>query len=185
MFVYRRRRYIPFFSVTLVALLYTHLWSAFFVIGARVTVARLAAGCAATSGASCCATRCSASALAFLLYLPWLPTALYQLKHTAAPWAQGPTWRAAQQIPHTLAGGWREIYITAIVAAVGIFIAWRSAMAERGPRRGLGRARAAGDDGRAGVDDLERLGRVGAALLRDLRRPVPDLASAGRSRAPA
>jgi hypothetical protein len=63
---------------------------------------------------------------AFVLYLPWLPTALYQVRHTAAPWASGPTWRAAQQIPHTLAGTSREIYLTAIVAAVGIFLAWRA-----------------------------------------------------------
>jgi mannosyltransferase len=45
-FAQRERRYLPFFAVSLAALLYTHLWAAFFVMAA---------------GASCCATRCSAS----------------------------------------------------------------------------------------------------------------------------
>ncbi|MFL5841147.1 MAG: glycosyltransferase family 39 protein [Thermoleophilaceae bacterium] len=124
-FVYRRRKYIPWFALTLAALLYTHMWSAFFVLGAGVSALWIVL-----------LRRDDRSALlrdallgfggAFLLYLPWLPTALYQVKHTGAPWSQGPTWRAAQQIPHTLAGGWREIWITAIVAAVGIFVAWRA-----------------------------------------------------------
>jgi mannosyltransferase len=123
-FFYGRRRYIPWFALTLAALLYTHIWSAFFVLGAGVSTlwiiwlrrdARkdLLRDAALGFGG------------AFLLYLPWLPTALYQLKHTGAPWSQGPTWRAAQQIPRTLAGSWREIWITTIVAAVGIFLAWR------------------------------------------------------------
>ncbi|MEA2483174.1 MAG: mannosyltransferase, partial [Thermoleophilaceae bacterium] len=37
-FVRRERRYIPFFAVALVALLYTHLWSAFLVIGVGLTI---------------------------------------------------------------------------------------------------------------------------------------------------
>src|SRR5436190_24316547 len=40
-FVQRERRYIPFFSLALVALLYTHIWSAFYVLAALVTVAVL------------------------------------------------------------------------------------------------------------------------------------------------
>jgi mannosyltransferase len=62
---------------------------------------------------------------AFLLYLPWIPTAVYQVKHTAAPWASGPTWRAAQQIPQSLAGGKHEWPIAAIVVVVGMVVAWR------------------------------------------------------------
>jgi hypothetical protein len=119
-FVQRERRWLPFFAVSLAALLYTHLWSAFFVIAALAVTLVLARrqrelirdGLFGFGGA-------------FLLYLPWLPTALYQVKHTAAPWAQGPTWRAAQQIPQSLAGGKHEWPITAIVIAAGIVLAWR------------------------------------------------------------
>jgi mannosyltransferase len=119
-FVQRDRRYIGFFAVSLAALLYTHLWSAWVVLS--------------TAGVLLVLMRRDRSLLrdgllgfggAFLLYLPWLPTALYQVKHTAAPWASGPTWRAAQQIPQSLAGGKYEWPITAIVVVVGLVIAWR------------------------------------------------------------
>jgi mannosyltransferase len=123
-FVLRERRYIPFFAVSLVLMLYTHLWSAFFVLGAGTTVLWLL-----------WRQRAERRGLfrdallgfggAFVLFLPWLPTTLYQLKHTAAPWANGPTYRAYQQIPHTLAGGKYELPETVIVVLVGLFIAWR------------------------------------------------------------
>src|SRR3954471_1317290 len=38
-FVQRRRKYLPFFAVALAALLYTHIWSAFYVLAALITVA--------------------------------------------------------------------------------------------------------------------------------------------------
>jgi hypothetical protein len=131
-FVYRRRRYLPWFAVSLVALLYTHIWSAFFVLGAGASVLWII-GLRRGERKELLRDAALGFGGAFLLYLPWLPTAVYQIKHTAAPWAQGPTWRAAQQIPHTLVGGSREIYITSIVTAVGIFLAWRA-------RRGVDRA---------------------------------------------
>src|SRR3954463_5078673 len=37
-YVQRRRRYIPFFAVSLAALLYTHIWSAFWVLAALAVV---------------------------------------------------------------------------------------------------------------------------------------------------
>jgi hypothetical protein len=124
-FVYRRRRYLPLFAVTLVALLYTHLWSAFFVLGAGASLLWLL-WLRRDERRELFRDALLGFGGAFVLYLPWLPTALYQVRHTAAPWAAGPTWRAAQQIPHTLAGTSREIYLTSIVAAVGIFLAWRA-----------------------------------------------------------
>src|SRR3954454_1482763 len=38
-FVQRRRKYLPFFAIALAALLYTHIWSAFYVLAALITVA--------------------------------------------------------------------------------------------------------------------------------------------------
>jgi mannosyltransferase len=128
-FVYRRRRFIPWFAVSLVALLYTHLWSAFFVLGAGASILWLL-WLRRDERRELLRDALLGFGGAFLLYLPWLPTAIYQVRHTAAPWAQGPTWRAAQQIPHALDGSWREIWITAIVAAVGVFAAWRARRSE-------------------------------------------------------
>jgi hypothetical protein len=128
-FVLRHRGYLPLLAVTLVAMLYTHLWSAFFVLGAGVTVLWLI-GRGRGQRRELFRDAVIAFGGAALLFLPWLPTALYQLQHTAAPWAAGPTWRAAQQIPHTLIGKDREIAITAIVTAIGLGLAFR----ERGRR---------------------------------------------------
>jgi hypothetical protein len=117
-FVQRERKYIPFFSLSLVGLLYTHIWSAFYVIAALIVVAVMI-----WRHRELLRDALLGFGLAFLLYLPWLPTALYQVKHTGAPWAQGPTWRAAEQIPRTLAGGKYEVPITTIVVLVGLVIA--------------------------------------------------------------
>jgi mannosyltransferase len=119
-FVQRERRYIPFFAVSLALLLYTHLWSAFFVLGTLVVLLFLM-----RRQRDLLRDALLGYGGALLLYLPWIPTALYQVRHTAAPWAMGPTWRAAQQIPQSLAGGKFEWPITAIVAAVGLVVAFR------------------------------------------------------------
>src|SRR3954454_18151488 len=117
-FVQRRRAFLPAFALALAALLYTHIWSAFYVLAALATV-----GVMIWRRRELLRDALLGFGGAFLLYLPWLPTALYQVRHTAAPWAQGPTWRAAQQIPRTLAGGKYEVPITAIVVVVGIVVA--------------------------------------------------------------
>jgi hypothetical protein len=101
-------------------MLYTHLWSAFFVLAAGVTVLALM-----RRHRELFRDALLGFGGAFLLYIPWLPTAIFQIKHTAAPWAAGPTWRAAQQIPQSLAGGKYEWPITAIVAVAGLVVAWR------------------------------------------------------------
>ena len=156
-FVQRERRYIPFFAVSLAALLYTHLWAAFFVLASgalwlgfvwfqrseRKQLFR--DGLLGFGGA-------------FLLWLPWLPTAIYQLQHTAAPWAHGPTWRAAQQIPLTLGGGKYEWPITAIAALVGLVVAWR--VRARGERA----AESVGGGGLLAVRN-DRAGWIAFALL--------------------
>jgi len=146
-FVERQRRYIPFFAIALAALLYTHLWAAFFVLGTMLTIAVMAWRRRAERRALV-HDALLAFGGAFLLYIPWLPTALYQLKHTAAPWAQGPTWRAAEQIPQAIAGGTYERPITAIAAIVGLVVAWL--IRRRGPRvaasvGGSGRLAVTGD----------------------------------------
>jgi mannosyltransferase len=119
-FVQRRRGFLPLFAISLAALLYTHIWGAFVVLACGVVALALA-----WRRRELFRDLLLGFGGAFLLYLPWLPTALYQVKHTAAPWATGPTWRAAQQIPQSLAGGKFEWPITAIVAVAGLVVAWR------------------------------------------------------------
>jgi uncharacterized membrane protein len=125
-FVNRRRNYLPWFAITLVAMLYTHLWSAFFVLGIGATTVWLIWRSKGDERRGLRRDALLGFGGAGLLYLPWVPTALSQLKHTAAPWAVGPTWRAAQQIPRTLVGSNREAIITAIVVVVGMTLTYRA-----------------------------------------------------------
>src|SRR3954462_1378592 len=75
-FVQRRRRFLPFFALSLAALLYTHLWAAFVVLACGVV------GLALTwRRRELFRDLLLGFGAAFLLFLPWLPTALYQVKH--------------------------------------------------------------------------------------------------------
>jgi mannosyltransferase len=145
-FVQRRRGYIPLFAVSLVSLLYTHIWSAFYVLGAGASILWLL-WLRRDERRELFRDALFGFGLAFLLYLPWLPTALYQVRHTGAPWAQGPNWRASQQLPRTLAGGqWREVAMITLVALAGIVVALRErkrAAESRAPAEAAERDRAA------------------------------------------
>jgi hypothetical protein len=77
-----RRRYLPLLVLSLVLLLYTHNWALFLCAGfgvATLVFAREHWREAAVAGAA-----------TLLLYVPWLPTLFFQLRHTGAPWAMRP-----------------------------------------------------------------------------------------------
>ena len=111
-FVYRRRRYLVLFSVSLALLLYTHNWALFLTVAALVAVGLCAffahdRGRLLTDAAICFAAAGAA-------YVPWLPSLLYQRAHTGAPWAPKPTLLEARDQLAGLVGGF------AVVAAVGL-----------------------------------------------------------------
>ncbi len=103
-FVFRRRRYLPLFVASLTAVLYTHNWGLFL-------------GLTAFGAYLICVWQASADrrallrdgALAFglvaVLYAPWLPTLLYQARHTGAPWALPPVLWSLPQGLYFLVGG--------------------------------------------------------------------------------
>ena len=88
-FVRGRRRFLPAFIASLTAALYTHNWALF--LGLACFVGFLAVVWLTPAGR---ARLWRDGALAFgsvaVLYLPWLPTLLYQATHTGAPWAAAP-----------------------------------------------------------------------------------------------
>jgi hypothetical protein len=87
-FVFRRRRYLPVFTLSLALMLYTHNWGLLYAVGAGVAVLP----CLACSDDR---RRLLLDALvafgaAGLLFLPWIPTLLFQIAHTGAPAAVKP-----------------------------------------------------------------------------------------------
>ncbi len=121
-FVFGRRRYIPMVSVTLAALLYTHNWGLFLGIG---MAAALGLGLIGGDRRRLLVDGALAFGGAALLFAPWLPTLAFQARHTGAPWALAPTWRAAQDIPRTLLGKLPEILTVLFVAGAGVVLALR------------------------------------------------------------
>ena len=98
-FVRRDRRYLPVFVVALTTMLYTHNWALFLGAALRSTLA-LCCGADARGEAERTrdrqGRRCSRYGAIALLYAAVGPdAAVYQVKHTGAPWATRPTHRRA------------------------------------------------------------------------------------------
>ncbi len=103
-YVRRRRGYLPVFSVSLAASLYTHNWALF--LGVMCGLAFLF--CVyeqRTNRRALWRDGLIGFGLAAILYLPWLPTLIYQAKHTGAPWDLPPTLWSLPQGLYTLTGG--------------------------------------------------------------------------------
>jgi mannosyltransferase len=123
-FAFRRRRYVPVFAVALALLLYTHGWALFFAAGvAAAAILLLALGPdrrrIAIDGAI-------VVAIVAVVFAPWVPTFLFQLAHTGAPWSLGSTWRAVYTVPETLFGTRAVVVPLLGAAAFGLWLAVRS-----------------------------------------------------------
>jgi mannosyltransferase len=91
-FVLRRRRWSFGCAGVFAALLYTHAWGAFFV--ATAGVAGLVLLAVARDRRTLFVDLLICFGGAALLFAPWLPIALEQSRHTAAPWSHAPSSRS-------------------------------------------------------------------------------------------
>jgi len=115
-FVFRRRTYVIVFGLVLVLLLYTSPWAMFFWVGAAVALIPVLG----TSSDATAVLRDAGLAVAgaVVLFLPWLPTLVYQLGHDTSPWTYfeftGPTF------PASLLGGDRVLATFAVAGAAAL-----------------------------------------------------------------
>src|SRR3954470_15496252 len=79
------------FAISLAALLYTHNWGVFFAVACGVTWLGLLWLADAPQRAGLLRDGLWGFGGALLLYLPWLPTLMFQAAHTGAPWSRRPT----------------------------------------------------------------------------------------------
>jgi mannosyltransferase len=108
------------FAVALAALLYTHNWALFFATACGAAwlglVAAVPAGPARRE-------LLRAGAIGFggalALYLPWIPTTLYQAAHTGAPWAEPPTVLALLGAPGRMLGKLAQVALL-LTAGAGL-----------------------------------------------------------------
>jgi mannosyltransferase len=112
-----RRRWLPLLSVTLAAMVYTHNWSLFFCVGlaiATLLVARDRFRELLYAGAG-----------AFVLFLPWVPTLLFQAKHTGAPWATSPNVRGLILAPGAVLPDNGALVAFALIGGAALWAALR------------------------------------------------------------
>ncbi len=113
-FAFGRRRYLVPFSLALTLLLYTHNWALLFALGA--VVALVPCMLTADDRRRIVVDAVLAFGAAAILYAPWVPTLLYQVEHTGAPWSPVPTLEAVREQVSNLVGG------TTLVVAIGLGI---------------------------------------------------------------
>ena len=102
-FVHRERRYLPVFVVALTAMLYTHNWGLFFAMAA--VTATVACAWRRPDRRELLRDGAIAYGAVGVLFAPWLPTLLFQVQHTGAPWATRPGLQDALTDLAALAGG--------------------------------------------------------------------------------
>ena len=102
-YVYRHRKYLPVFAVLLAAMLYTHSWGIFVTAG--TLIALVPAFMATDDRRAFIRDVAIGFGAAFLLYVPWLPTLLYQTAHTGAPWLDPPRFGVVVQLSKGLLSG--------------------------------------------------------------------------------
>lgn len=126
------RRYAVGFGVGLAAMLLTHNWALF------AGVAFFAAGLVALRAAPDRAARVAFAkrlavgfGIASALYLPWLPTFLFQAANTGAPWALRPGLDALLQSPDRLLAGREASFVCLLAAGAGLVALWRGGGRDR------------------------------------------------------
>ncbi len=104
-FVYRRRRYLPVFAISLTACLYTHNWSLFLGMASVVAFGICLWRAPRTERRSLLLDGAIAYGAVALMYAPWLPTLAYQARHTGAPWDLPPVFWSLTQAVYLMVGG--------------------------------------------------------------------------------
>jgi hypothetical protein len=107
-----RRRWLPVLVVSLDLLLYMHNWGLFFCVGLAVATAFFARRHWREGAA--------AGVAVVILYAPWVPTLLYQTRHTGAPWATRPGVHALVLAPGSVFASDVIFGVLALAAASGL-----------------------------------------------------------------
>src|SRR3954468_19295956 len=130
-----RRPWIAGFAVSVAAALYTHNWPIFFTLAAAAAWAGLLALAPPGRRGGLIRGGLLGFGGAFVLYLPWVPTTLYQAAHTGAPWSEAPDLDSLFGVPGVLLGDMPQIVLL-ICAGAGLLVLLRRGGSERFTERG-------------------------------------------------
>lgn len=128
-----RRRWMPAFVLSATALIYTHNWGLFMLAGTAVALLPLLR----TRAVAWRDALIGYGAVA-LLYLPWVPTVLYQAAHTGAPWSSAPSLGGLPgQLAEVLGGEGPGVAIL-LVGGAGVFLLARTPAPQARVAKGIG-----------------------------------------------
>jgi len=119
-FVFRRRRYLWLFGGATALMLYTHNWGAFFVAASLVALAVLLARAQSAERRALVKDAALGYGGAFLLFLPWIPTLLFQAKHTGSPWATVPSFGTFMKATSATLDGDRIAFLLLLGGGAGL-----------------------------------------------------------------
>jgi len=107
-----RNAWVPVFVFSVALLCYAHNWALFLCLGLAVTTwfvvrEQLKRFALAALGVA-------------VLYLPWVPTLLFQVRHTGAPWSTRPSVHDLALTAGTVVGGDTEFVAVALVAGAAL-----------------------------------------------------------------
>ncbi len=118
-FVLRERRFVVLFSVAQALMFYTHNWSLFFGAAAFVGLVVLYRYGGEEIRQNLIRDTLLAYLAAVILFAPWIPTFIFQVLHTAAPWDSRPRFGAPIQIATGVIGAASLTVVMVVGAAVG------------------------------------------------------------------
>jgi hypothetical protein len=124
-----RRRWLPAFVLSGAALIYTHNWGLFMMAGSFLALLPLL-----RSGRVALRDVLIGYGAIALLYLPWVPSLLYQAGHTGAPWSNAPN---VMDLPTALGdvfGGAGPGIAILLVGGSGLAAYWAVRGGPAGPR---------------------------------------------------
>ncbi len=123
-----RRPWAIALAVTLALMLYTHNWALFFATACGVVWLFLLFRARGARRRDLLVTGLVAFGGALVLYLPWVPTTLYQAAHTGAPWSEAPTFLALLASPGQMLGPFVQVALV-LIAGAGLARLWGGGLA--------------------------------------------------------
>ena len=128
-YVFGRRAYRIPFGLLLAALLYTHNWTFFYGLALAVVVAFVWRSSA--DRRALLRDVAVGFGVAALLFLPWLPTLVFQSLHTGAPWATPPSFSTLVKSPNLLLGGQSGTFVVVLAGGAGLLALWAGSRRDR------------------------------------------------------
>ncbi|HET8759168.1 MAG TPA: glycosyltransferase family 39 protein [Solirubrobacteraceae bacterium] len=111
-------------AISLALMLYTHNWALFFGAACGAVWLFLVFRAAGPARRDLLVAGAIGFGGAALLYLPWVPTTLYQAAHTGAPWSQPPDMVDLLGSPGQMVGQFAQIALI-LCAGAGLGALWR------------------------------------------------------------